>query len=142
MDGTGLALLDRWTYALCPVDVRDGGIDRLLRWGVEHASGGTVPPPTAGHLPAPDRADQTALERAEKIAKRLVAWRWLSQHFPDVYADTEGALAERRRLDVFIETVLRQQAIGRRRRFETGQRRGNFRRNRPAPSPVGGRGRG
>jgi ATP-dependent RNA helicase SUPV3L1/SUV3 len=142
MDGTGLALLDRWTYALCPVDVRDGGIDRLLRWGVEHASGGTVPPPTAGHLPAPDRADQTALERAEKVAKRLVAWRWLSQHFPDVYADTEGALAERRRLDVFIETVLRQQAIGRRRRFETGQRRGNFRRNRPAPSPVGGRGRG
>ncbi len=118
MDGTGLALLDRWTYALCPVDVRDAGIERLLRWGVEHAAGGAVPPPAAGHLPAPERADQTALERAEKIAKRLVAWRWLSQHFPDAYADTEAALGERGRLDAFIETVLKQQAIGRSRRFE------------------------
>ncbi len=117
MDGTGLPLLDRWTYALCPVDIRDSGVERLLRWGVEHASGGTVPPPSAGHLPAPERADQTALERAEKVAKRITAWRWLSQHFPAVYADAERALAERRRLDAFIETVLRQQAIGRARRF-------------------------
>ena len=84
MDGTGLPLLDRWTYALCPVDVRDAGIDRLLRWGLEHAAGDTVGVPAAGHLPAPDRADQAALERAEKAAKRLVAWRWLAQHFPDL----------------------------------------------------------
>ncbi len=117
IDGTGLALLDRWTYALCPVDVRDAGIDRLLRWAVEHAAGGTVQPPSAGPLPPPERADQTALERAEKVAKRLVAWRWLAQHFPVVYADAEGALAERKRLDGFIEVVLRQQAIGRAQRF-------------------------
>ncbi len=113
MDGTGLPLLDRWTYALCPIDVRDAGIDRLLRWGLEHAAGNTVGVPTAGHLPAPQRADQGALERAEKAAKRLVAWRWLSQHFPDSYADGELASAERTRLDQFIEGVLRQQAIGR-----------------------------
>ena len=117
IDGTGLELLDRWTYALCPVDQRDSGIDRLLRWAVEHAAGGRVPPPFAGHLPAPERADQSALERAEKVAKRLVAWRWLAQHFPSAYADAEAAGAERKRLDQFIETVLRQQAIGRGRRF-------------------------
>ncbi|HYZ61287.1 MAG TPA: helicase-related protein, partial [Acetobacteraceae bacterium] len=116
MDGTGLPLLDRWTYALCPVDVRDAGIDRLLRWGIEHAAGGTVAPPRAGNLPPPERADQASLERAEKVAKRLVAWRWLSQHFPATYADTEGALEERERLDDFIERVLQQQAIGRSRR--------------------------
>jgi ATP-dependent RNA helicase SUPV3L1/SUV3 len=113
MDGTELPLLDRWTYALCPVDLRDAGIDRLLRWGLEHAAGERVRVPTAGHLPAPHRADQAALERAEKVAKRLVAWRWLAQHFPDSYADTEFATAERKRLDGFIEAALQQQAIGR-----------------------------
>ena len=112
MDGTELALLERWTYALCPIDVRDAGIDRLLRWALEHAAGDTVRVPTAGHLPAPHRADQAALERAEKVAKRLVAWRWLSQHFPDSYADHEFAFEERQRLDRFIEGVLQQQAIG------------------------------
>ncbi len=117
IDGTGLELLDRWTYALCPVDLRDSGIERLLRWAVEHAAGGRVLPPYAGHLPAPERADQSALERAEKVAKRLVAWRWLAQHFPSAYADIEAATVERKRLDQFIETVLRQQAIGRSRRF-------------------------
>jgi len=116
MDGTELPLLDRWTYALCPVDVRDAGIDRLLRWALEHAAGDMVRVPTAGHLPAPQRADQAALERAEKVAKRLVAWRWLSQHFPDSYAEVEFAAAERQRLDRFIEGVLQQQAIGRSRR--------------------------
>jgi ATP-dependent RNA helicase SUPV3L1/SUV3 len=113
MDGAELPLLDRWTYALCPIDVRDAGIDRLLRWGLEHAAAERVRVPTAGHLPAPHRADQAALERAEKVAKRLVAWRWLSQHFPDSYADTEFAATERKRLDGFIEAVLQQQAIGR-----------------------------
>ncbi len=124
MDGTELPLLDRWTYALCPVDVRDAGIDRLLRWGLEHAAGDTVRVPTAGHLPAPQRADQAALERAEKAAKRLVAWRWLSQHFPDSYADGEFASAERKRLDRFIEGVLQQQAIGRSHRGGPRPRRG------------------
>ena len=124
MDGTELPLLDRWTYALCPVDVRDAGIDRLLRWALEHAAGDTVRVPTAGHLPAPHRADQAALERAEKAAKRLVAWRWLSQHFPDSYADGEMAAEERNRLDRFIEGVLQQQAIGRSHRGGPRPRKG------------------
>ncbi len=113
MDGTGLSLLDRWTYALCPVDTRDDGIDRLLRWGLDHAAGTPVPPPAAGYLPAPDRATQPSLEHAEKVAKRLVAWRWLSQRFPGAYTGTEAAQAERRRLNGFIEEVLRKQALGR-----------------------------
>jgi len=112
MDGVGLAPLDRWAYALCPVDTRDDGIERLLRWGVEHAAGTRVPPPAAGHLPAPERATQASLEHAEKIAKRLVAWRRLSQRFPEAYAEMDAALAERRRLNGFIEEVLRQQALG------------------------------
>lgn len=142
IDGTGLELLDRWTYALCPVDLRDSGIDRLLRWAVEHAAGGTVPPPFAGHLPAPERADQSSLERSEKVAKRLVAWRWLAQHFPSAYADAEAAGQERRRLDQFIETVLRQQAIGRGRRFggrpEWARKGGGKPSPRPSPDGRGG----
>jgi ATP-dependent RNA helicase SUPV3L1/SUV3 len=113
MDGTGLPLLDRWTYALCPVDKRDDGIERLLRWGLDHAAGTPVPPPAAGHLPPPDRATQPSLEHAEKVAKRLVAWRWLSQRFPKAYPDTDAAQAERHRLNGFIEDVLRKQALGR-----------------------------
>ena len=141
LDGTGLPLLDRWTYALCPVDLRDAGIERLLRWGVEHATGAAVQPPSIGHLPAPERADQTALERAEKVAKRLVSWRWLSQHFPDIYAETDRATEERRRLDTFIETVLRQQAIGRARRFQRGGNPPKTREERPveaAGKPAAG----
>jgi ATP-dependent RNA helicase SUPV3L1/SUV3 len=133
IDGTGLSLLDRWTYALCPVDLRDAGIERLLRWGVEHAAGTQIPPPSVGHLPAPERADQTALERSEKVAKRLVSWRWLSQHYPETYAETDRANEERRRLDTFIETVLRQQAIGRARRFDRG---GGKPRDKTAATPV------
>src|SRR3712207_8814314 len=49
-----LSLLDRWTYALCPVDERDEGIARLADWAVEHALGLAVAPPRAGRLP-PDR---------------------------------------------------------------------------------------
>ena len=113
MDGTGLSLLDRWTYALCPVDTRDDGIGRLLGWALDHAAGAPVPPPAAGYLPAPDRATQPSLEHAEKVAKRLVAWRWLSQRFPGAYPGTETAQAERRRLNGFIEEVLRKQALGR-----------------------------
>ena len=97
----------------CALWTRDEGIARLLRWGVEHAAGAPVPPLIAGHLPTPEHATQASLEHAEKIAKRLVAWRWLSQRFPEAYADTDAALAERRRLNGFIEEVLRQQAIGR-----------------------------
>lgn len=144
MDGTGLSLLDRWTYALCPVDMRDEGTERLLRWGVEHAAGHAVPPPTAGYLPAPDRATQTALEHAEKVAKRLVAWRWLAQRFPQTYADTDAAQIERRRLNGFIEEVLRQQALvrgrpGRRDRAPSGgpaaRPNGGAAPARPAPPP-------
>ena len=92
-------------------------IDRLAPLGIgARGRRHTVRVPTAGHLPAPQRADQAALERAEKAAKRLVAWRWLSQHFPESYADDEIAAVERKRLDGFIEGVLQQQAIGRSRR--------------------------
>jgi len=71
----GLSLATRWIYAMCPVDERDDGIARLARWAREHAAGHEVPPPLAGHLPSPERAQHQQLERVEKIYKRLVALR-------------------------------------------------------------------
>jgi ATP-dependent RNA helicase SUPV3L1/SUV3 len=110
IDGVaGLKLLDRWTYALCPVDERDNGVARLARWAVEHGGGRPVTPPAAGKLAPPERADRSELERAEKTHKRLVAWRWLALRFPDAYPDRAEAEAETQRLDRWIEDVLRQQ---------------------------------
>ncbi|MCQ4162032.1 RNA helicase [Roseomonas sp. GC11] len=110
VDGVaGLSLLDRWTYAMCPVDERDNGITRLARWAVEHGGGRPVRPPLAGRLPAPERATGEELQRAEKVHKRLVAWRWLALRFPAAYLDREEAEAETERLDGWIEDVLRQQ---------------------------------
>ncbi|MBB5693014.1 helicase-related protein [Muricoccus pecuniae] len=110
----GLSLLDRWTYATCPVDERDSGVARLSRWAMEHGAGRPVSPPEAGHLPPPHRAaGGPVLEKAEKVYKRLVAWRWLSLRFPDAYPDREAAQGESDRLDAWIEEVLRHQRRGR-----------------------------
>jgi ATP-dependent RNA helicase SUPV3L1/SUV3 len=110
VDGVpGLSLTDRWTYAMCPVDERDNGVQRLARWALEHGHGNAIDPPGLGRLPAPERAAREDLERAEKAQKRLVAWRWLSLRFPDAYPDRTAANAETERLDRWIEDVLRQQ---------------------------------
>ncbi|WP_328805817.1 helicase-related protein [Sabulicella rubraurantiaca] len=101
-----LSLLDRWTYAMCPVDERDEGISRLTDWAVEHAMGLAVAPPRTGRLPPPDRASQDALQSAERLHRRLVAWRWLAMRFPETYRDLEAALAESHRLNDWIEAVL------------------------------------
>ncbi|MDQ1081356.1 helicase-related protein [Pseudoroseomonas cervicalis] len=115
IDGVaGLSLADRWTYAMCPVDERDNGITRLARWAVDHGGGRPVAPPLAGRLPAPERATGEELQRAEKVHKRLVAWRWLALRFPAAYLDRDEAEAETERLDSWIEDVLRQQRRARR----------------------------
>ncbi|WP_338664909.1 helicase-related protein [Pararoseomonas sp. SCSIO 73927] len=108
-----LSLMDRWTYAMCPVDERDEGIGRLVDWAVEHALGASVAPPGAGRLPPPDRASQEALQLAERVHRRLVAWRWMALRYPGTYRDMEGALAESRRLNEWIEAVLAASPSGR-----------------------------
>jgi ATP-dependent RNA helicase SUPV3L1/SUV3 len=108
-----LPLLDRWVYAMCPVDERDKGIARLAGWAAEHAMGRAVTPPLAGRLPPPDRADQEALQLAERVHRRLVAWRWMALRFPDTYRDLRGALNESRRLNEWIEAVLATRPSGR-----------------------------
>lgn len=105
----GLELKNRWTYSVCPVDDRDNGIQRLIRWAADHAAGKTVSAPSAGKLPNPSQASRQELERAEKRHKRLVAWRWLSLRFPDIYPDLESAEKTTRELNDWIESVLRQQ---------------------------------
>jgi ATP-dependent RNA helicase SUPV3L1/SUV3 len=127
-----LPLLDRWTYALCPVDTRDEGVARLSDWAVAHGMGVAVPPPLAGRLPPPDRAGQDALQLAERVHRRLVAWRWMAMRFPQTYRDLDGALAESRRLNEWIEAVLSAQPSDRVRAVA----------GIAAPPPPAGRGRG
>jgi ATP-dependent RNA helicase SUPV3L1/SUV3 len=105
---------------MCPVDERDEGIARLADWAVEHALGMAVAPPRVGRLPAPDRAGQDALQLAERVHRRLVAWRWMALRFPDTYRDIDGALAESRYLNEWIEAVLSAQPSGRTRSVAGG----------------------
>jgi ATP-dependent RNA helicase SUPV3L1/SUV3 len=139
-----LSLLDRWTYALCPVDERDEGITRLADWAVEHALGLTVAPPRAGRLPPAERASDEALQTAERVHRRLVAWRWMALRFPEVYRDMGGALAESRRLNEWIEAVLATRPSGRplgaprdSNPVSSGGRRGRTERSGAAPQPSG-----
>lgn len=106
IDKLDLPLATRWTYALCPVDSRDYGIERLARWALDHARGHKVRPPEAGLLPRPDTAGPFELERAEKTYKRLVAWRWLSMRFPETYIAATEAGRESSRVNDWIEAVL------------------------------------
>ncbi len=106
IDKLDLPLATRWTYALCPVDSRDYGIERLARWALDHARGHKVRPPEAGALPRPDTAGPFELERAEKTYKRLVAWRWLSMRFPETYVAAAEAARESNRVNDWIEAVL------------------------------------
>lgn len=118
----GLDLTTRWSYAMCPVDDRDNGIRRLVGWAADHAAGRRVLPPGTGRLPPSERASREELERAEKRHKRLVAWRWLALRFPEFYPDREEAEDTTRKLNDWIESVLRQQS---RTRTTTGSRRGH-----------------
>lgn len=106
IDRLSLPLATRWAYALCPINIRDHGVERLAGWALEHAAGRAVPPPSAGRLPPPERASQEEQERAEKIYRRLVAWRWLSLRFPEPYQATAQALAESERVNDWVEAVL------------------------------------
>ncbi|NVN12927.1 helicase-related protein, partial [Nguyenibacter vanlangensis] len=45
---TGLTLAQRWVYAMCPVDDRDNGIQRLVHWAADHAADRPVIPPGTG----------------------------------------------------------------------------------------------
>ncbi|WP_458095631.1 helicase-related protein [Roseomonas sp. WA12] len=142
-----LSLMDRWTYALCPVDERDDGIQRLADWAVEQGLGLAVPPPRAGKLPPPDRAGQDALQLAEKVHRRLVAWRWMALRYPDTYRDIDGAMEESRRLNEWIEAVLAASPSGRVRAVSGGgempsRSRGGPRRSWGGGAPGKGPGRG
>jgi ATP-dependent RNA helicase SUPV3L1/SUV3 len=64
-------------------------------------------------LPPPDRASQEALQLAERVHRRLVAWRWMALRFPHTYRDVEAAMAETARLNEWIEAVLSAQPTGR-----------------------------
>lgn len=105
----GLTLLERWTYAMCPVDDRDNGVTRLAHWANEHAALRPVRPPAVARFSPPDRAGREELERAEKLHKRLVAWCWLQLRFPEIYVDRAFADAEMARVNDWVEAVLQQQ---------------------------------
>ncbi|QCE33834.1 RNA helicase [Acetobacteraceae bacterium] len=105
-----LDLNTRWTYAMCPIQIQDKGIVRLVEWASQHARKEHIVPPGTGRLPNPLETSREELEHAEKRHKRLVSWRWLAMRFPEIYADIEQAEKNAKNLNNWIEQVLRTQS--------------------------------
>ncbi|MDF7674368.1 helicase-related protein [Acetobacteraceae bacterium ESL0697] len=126
-----LDLNTRWTYAMCPVDMRDNGVPRLIEWAAAHARGQIVHPPGTGRLPPAINAGNSELERAEKRHKRLVSWRWLAMRFPENYPALEDAERNAAILNDWIESVLRTKS-----RMKESARRFGEKRRKPGPKKT------
>lgn len=105
-----LNLHTRWVYSMCPINIRDHGIPRLVEWASLHAKKRQILPPRTGKLVVAHTASHEDLEHAEKRHRRLVTWRWLAMRFPEIYADLELAEQNASILNEWIEQVLRSQS--------------------------------
>ncbi|QCE35809.1 RNA helicase [Acetobacteraceae bacterium] len=105
-----LDLNTRWTYAMCPIQIQDKGITRLVEWASYHSRREQITPPGTGRLPNPLQTSREELEQAEKRHRRLVSWRWLAMRFPEIYADLPQAEKNAKMLNDWIEQVLRTQS--------------------------------
>lgn len=99
LDFVPLPILDRLSYTMAPVDVRDGlAVEMLQTWARQHAGRGWVDPPNFGVS-----ADLLKLESRVRI---LTSWLWLAQRYPDVYPDAEDVVGLRQDLNAKIEEKL------------------------------------
>jgi ATP-dependent RNA helicase SUPV3L1/SUV3 len=115
LDAVPLPILDRLSYAMAPVDARDGlAVDMLVSWARQHASRGWVEPPDFGL-----NADLLKLESRVKI---VTSWLWLGQRYPSIYENAGAVLDLRSELNARIEEKLASSSVARR-RDPSGKRR-------------------
>lgn len=111
LDGVDkLDLHTRWIYSMCPVNLRDHGVPRLVEWASIHAKQRKIFPPGTGRLPPTHTASNEDLGQAEKRHQRLVTWRWLAMRFPEIYINLDIAEKNAATLNDWIENVLRTQS--------------------------------
>jgi ATP-dependent RNA helicase SUPV3L1/SUV3 len=109
LDTVDLPILDRLSYSMAPVDVRERlAVELLLDWARQHAGHGWVGPPNFGF-----NADLLKLEARVKIA---TSWLWLAQRYPHVFEDVDAVIDLRANMNARIEEKLIATSVARRRR--------------------------
>jgi len=117
LDPVSLPLLDRLSYAMAPVDGREGwAVDQLLSWADQHGRHGWVGPPNFGV--------STDLLKLETRAKIVTTWLWLAQRYPNVYEGVDNVLDLRSDLNARIEEKLVATSVSRL-RHPGGRKRGH-----------------
>ncbi|PVE23338.1 helicase [Microvirga sp. KLBC 81] len=121
LDTVDMPILDRLSYAIAPVEVRERmAVELLLEWARQHAVNGLVQPPNFGL-----HTDLLKLEARVKIA---TTWLWLAQRYPHVYEDVEAVINLRSDLNSKIEEKLIATSIARRKGADEKQRQHKGRR--------------
>jgi ATP-dependent RNA helicase SUPV3L1/SUV3 len=98
----------RCTYSRAPVTTRGNGLLVLADWGAQHAVHGTV---SGRELMNGGRARDRLL-LFEDRSRLAMLYLWLSQRFPDVYANREEVALIRESLDDDIHTALLERGTG------------------------------
>lgn len=116
LDTVDLPILDRLSYSMAPVDGRERlAVELLLDWARQHAR--------EGRVRAPDFAVNTDLLKLEARVKIATSWLWLSQRYPDIFADVDAVVDLRASLNAKIEEKLVATSVSHRRKPDEKSRR-------------------
>lgn len=108
LDRISLPLEDRFAYACAPVDARDEeSWDNLMSWTRRHEAGETVPYQVVPGKKVKMITTQTGLSSAESRVKTTGLYLWCAHRWPQLYPETDRAIAGRAALNGAISAALR-----------------------------------
>jgi ATP-dependent RNA helicase SUPV3L1/SUV3 len=116
----------RCTYSRAPVTTRGNGLSVLADWGSQHAADGHV----SGRELIVGGAGRDRLLQFEDRSRLAMLYLWLSQRFPDVYANRAEVAAIRETIDDDIHHALLERGTG-----PVKAHRGTIKPKRRAPRP-------
>lgn len=107
---SGLTLKIMHSYLGYPLDKRlDASLGDLKSWSSTHGQNGINHSPVCRVTEVPTTDKE--LMSCEDLSKRLSAYLWLSLRYPEVYPFNDIAMAERQKVNGFIEKALQKKAL-------------------------------
>jgi ATP-dependent RNA helicase SUPV3L1/SUV3 len=107
LDRISMPLEDRFAYVCAPVDTRDELCwDNLMGWTRRHEAGETVPYQVVPGKKVKMITTEAGLSSAESRVKATGLYLWCAHRWPDVYSDTDRAVAGRAALNRAISAAL------------------------------------